>query len=232
MFTRVEPVRASQDVVRQIRQAILDGRLSPGDRLPPERELTEQFGLSRITIREALRVLEAKGLIEIKVGAAGGAYVRNANLDPIRDNLETMIRLQKVDWLDLIEAHKAIETSIATLAAERATSEDFDAMEEALTEAREALAAGRKDSLPFSVAFHAALARAAKNQVLLFIMNSFCALYYEAMTEIASPEVARCALKDHRRIYEAILDRDGEKARTLTNDHIDYMRRLMKGGER
>ncbi|NIO70504.1 MAG: FCD domain-containing protein [Anaerolineae bacterium] len=222
MFTPIKLGRASEDVVEQIKQAIFDDQLSAGDRLPPERELAEQFAVSRITIREALRILEANGLIEIRVGAAGGAFVRAPNFEPLSDSLTTMLKLQKTDVLELAEARKVVETAVAELAAQRATPQDLEAMEETLDGAREALATGDHHYTPHSVAFHLALARAAKNQVLLFTVNSFRSLFYEALESLPPSDMAHRAVADHHQIYEAVKNRDPQKARQLMEEHLSY----------
>jgi DNA-binding FadR family transcriptional regulator len=222
MFTPIKLARASEDVVEQIKQAIFDGQLSAGDRLPPERELAEQFTVSRVTIREALRILEANGLIKIRVGAAGGAFVRAPNFESLSDSLTTMLKLQKTDILELAEARKVVETAVAELAAQRATPEDLEAMEEALAEAKETLNAGNPHYMPHSVAFHMALARAAKNQVLLFTVDSFRSLFYQALERLPSSEMAHRAVADHHQIYEAVKNRDPQKARRFMEEHLNY----------
>src|ERR687886_1846181 len=93
-FSRVVPTRASSDVVAQIREAILSGRVKPGDRLPTERELAAQFGVSRVTIRDALRALEAGGLIRVRVGGNGGPYVAEPDIAQLSDSLGTHLQLR------------------------------------------------------------------------------------------------------------------------------------------
>src|SRR5256886_16872736 len=95
MFTPIHQARASGEIVSQIERAIFSAQVSPGDRLQSERELAEQFGVSRITVRDALRVLEARGLIRVKVGATGGAFVADANTDRVAEPLSTRIRLKR-----------------------------------------------------------------------------------------------------------------------------------------
>src|SRR5438874_1871997 len=124
MFQRVRVGRVSEEVVRQVQEAIFSGTLGPGDRLPPERELAEQFGLSRMSVRDALRTLESNGLVEIKVGSNGGAFIREPNFDPFRETLSSMLRSKKANILELAETRKIVETAIAGLArSEEHTSE-------------------------------------------------------------------------------------------------------------
>src|SRR5207237_8219320 len=104
VFTPVHQARASGEIVSQIERAIFAAELSAGDRLQSERELAEQFGVSRITVRDALRVLEARGLIRVKVGATGGAFVADASTDRVAESLSTMIRLKRMTHSELAEA--------------------------------------------------------------------------------------------------------------------------------
>src|SRR5437763_2426782 len=107
-FNRVRPTRASTYVIEQIREAIFSGRYRPGDRLPTERELALQFGVSRVTIRDALRALEATGLIRVKVGGQGGPYVAKPNIGQLSDSLSTQFQLQGTSFQELAEARLAL----------------------------------------------------------------------------------------------------------------------------
>src|SRR5262245_41639224 len=173
MFTRVKVGRVSEEVVKQVQEAIFSGELGPGDRLPPERELAEQFGLSRMSVRDALRTLESSGLLEIRVGSNGGAFIREPNFDPFRETLSSMLRTKKASILELVETRKIIETAIVDLAAQRATEEDLRAMRDAIDAAAQALESGDRNYGPHSVKFHSALAQGAKNHVLTLTVASF-----------------------------------------------------------
>src|SRR5207244_1653659 len=120
VFTPVHQARASGEIVSQIERAIFAGELHAGDRLQSERELAEQFGVSRITVRDALRVLEARGLIRVKVGATGGAFVAEANVDRVAESISTMIQLKRMTLSELAEARTVVEAATAELAAQRA----------------------------------------------------------------------------------------------------------------
>src|SRR5207302_8138987 len=142
MFQRVRVGRVSEEVVKQVQEAIFSGTLGPGDRLLHERELAEQFGLSRMSVRDALRTLESSGLVEIKVGSNGGTFIREPNFDPLRDTLSSMLRSRKANILELVETRKIVETAIAGLAAQRANKDDLREMREALEAAQRALNSG------------------------------------------------------------------------------------------
>ncbi len=229
MFQPVRIARASQEIVDQIKDAILSGQLTVGQHLPSERDMAEQFDVSRVTVRDALRTLEALGLVEVRVGASGGAFVRNPDFQRISESLSTMLRLRKTSLMALVEARMVVETAIVEFAAQRATQEDLEDMEEALKEAIEAHAAGNPHFSPYSVAFHTALARAAKNPVLLFTVDSFRSLFYETLEKLPpGADMGGRALRDHQLIYEAVKARDSQRARQLMLEHLEYYEKAME----
>lgn len=221
-FRPVRLARASDEVVQQIKALIFGGRLASGDPLPSEKDLTEQFGLSRITIRDALRVLESEGLIEIKVGARGGAFVAQPSAQRVSESLTNLLRLQRITIQELIEARLAVEPHVASLAAKRATAADIAAMEQAVENARAGRTAGDPRFMPHSVAFHIALAEAAKNQVLLSTVNSIRTPFQEALATLPADDMAERAIADHRQILDAIKAHDPQRAQRLMHAHITY----------
>lgn len=124
-FKKAKQNRIFQDIVDQIEEAILSGRIKPDDRLPAERDLCEQFKASRGTLREALRILEQKGLIEIRLGAGGGAFVRESNCELMAETLAMLIRSKKVTLAHLLDCREEIEVTVAALAAKQATANDI-----------------------------------------------------------------------------------------------------------
>ncbi len=223
IFRPVRVARASDEVVQQIKALIFGGRLAPGDQLPSEKDLAEQFGLSRITIRDALRVLEAEGFIAIKVGARGGAFVARPSAQRVSESLTNLLRLQKITVQELIEARLAVEPHVAALAAQRATAEDIKAMTQAVANARAGREAGDPRFMPHSIAFHIALAEAARNQVLLSTVNSFRTPFHEALaTLLPADDMAERAIVDHQQILDAIKARDGQRAQHLMHAHLAY----------
>lgn len=228
-FRKVQVGRASEDIIRQVEQAIFTGQLSPGDRLLSERELCDQFGVSRVTIRDALRVLEAHGLVLIKVGAGGGAFIREPNFDRLSDSLGSMLRFKKATLLELTEARLVIETATAELAAQRATPGDLERLRLAVSAARSALDAGDLYYMPHSVEFHSALAEAAKNSVLYLTVASFRQLFFNVLEQLLpTQDMAETAAHDHWAIYQAVAARDGALARQLMADHLRYFERKVQ----
>src|SRR5919109_363345 len=125
LFAPVSVARASSSISDQIRQAIVTGKLPQGERLPPERELAEQFGVSRVTVRDALRGLEAMGLIEVRVGARGGAFVTVPSGAIVGQTMSDMMMMQAVSPQDIVEARLVVELGTVTLACARATDDDL-----------------------------------------------------------------------------------------------------------
>src|SRR2546423_15368750 len=140
LFAPVSVARASSSIADQIRQAIVTGKLAQGARLRPERELAEQFGVSRVTVRDALRALEAMGLIEVRVGARGGAFVTVPTGSLVGQTMSDMMMMSAVTPEDIVEARLVVELGTTTLACARATDEDLVRLREHCERSRQALA--------------------------------------------------------------------------------------------
>lgn len=214
-FSPVRATRASTDVIAQIRGAILAGQYKSGDRLPTEREMARQFAVSRVTIRDALRALEASGLVEVRVGGHGGPYVASPDSGTaLSESLSNHFHLHGTTFRELAEARLALETTAARLATERATADDLAAMQAALGE--------DADSAIRSVDFHDALVRSAHNTALFVMWSATRALLQEAFDTLHArqPDMVEMAKKVHRQLYKAIEKRDAELAVRLMRDHL------------
>jgi GntR family transcriptional regulator, transcriptional repressor for pyruvate dehydrogenase complex len=217
-FSRITPTRASSDVIAQIRTAILSGRFRPGDRLPTERELAQQFGVSRVTVRDALRALEAGGLVRVKVGGQGGPYVAEPDIALLSDSLSTHLQLRGTSFHELAEARLALETTAARLAAERATPADLAALE-AVVEGPNGPDGGPAAT---SLDFHTALVTAAHNGALLAMFMATRALIQDAFDTLhaSQPDMAIAARTAHGQLYRAIARRDAETAVRIMREHL------------
>lgn len=225
VFSAIRPARASTDVIAQIREAIFSGRFRPGDRLPTEREMAQQFGVSRVTVRDALRSLETSGLIRVKVGGQGGPYVAEPDVSLLSDSLGTHLQLRGTTFRELAEARLALETTAARLAAERATCEDLVALEAAIHGPIRPLddsATGSVGAAATSLDFHTALVTAAHNGALLAMFTATRALIQEAFDALHAqqPDMAQAARVAHGQLYQAIAARDGEAAVRIMRDHL------------
>src|SRR3954470_3194386 len=142
MFAPITVARASSAIADQIRAAIVGGKLTAGERLSPERELAEQFGVSRVTVRDALRSLEAMGLIEVRVGARGGAFVTAPTGSKVAQAMSDMMMMAVISPEDIVESRLIVELGTVTLACARATDEDLAALRTLSERGKQALASG------------------------------------------------------------------------------------------
>ncbi len=226
LFRTVRVSRASGDIVRQVQANIANGKLAPGDRLPSEKELSEQFGLSRTTVRDALRVLESQGLVAIKVGAGGGTFVASPSDQPLSQVLTNILRLNGITTSELVEARMVIEIAIVNYAAERATTEDVQRMRQAIEDARASHAAGEIRFTPHSIDFHVALAQAAKSRALLYTVNAFRTPFYETLDRLLpDDEMALRAINDHQELLDAIIVRDANHACQVMRAHLLFFQK-------
>ena len=203
----------------QLLEMVVSGGLEPGERLPPERELCARLGVSRTVVREALNLLEARGLISIEHGR--GAVVSGGNTDAVRDALGLILRVRpKVLW-ELLEMRAILEVGISGLAAERATEEDTDAMRAEL-EKMAALIDAPEGYVDADVEFHALLARAARNGVLLTMLEPIVDLLRASRRVSASrrPGSALRALGEHEEILRRVEAGDVEGARREMRAHL------------
>jgi GntR family transcriptional repressor for pyruvate dehydrogenase complex len=170
-FQKLKQIRVSNLLAGQIEEAIELGKLKPGDRLPSERELIKQLGVSRRTISEGLRILEQKGLIEIKVGVKGGAFVNELTTDQISKGLDLLIRFKKLSVLELSEFRKDAEGIIASRAALLATIEEIDYLKSLIAEADELFKLNNNDEFDWKAfmdidkRMHMTLAKASRNLI-------------------------------------------------------------------
>jgi GntR family transcriptional regulator, transcriptional repressor for pyruvate dehydrogenase complex len=174
MFKKPVTNRIYQNIVEQIQDAILSGKIKPGDRLPPQRKLQESFHTSRASIREALRVLEQKGLIEIKLGVNGGAIVKSGNIEYMSESLSLLIQQQQIPIRHLLEFREEVEGGAVALAAERSTKEDIDNLKEILSEAKKLLEEGIDKLEEFDKVdqkFHIETAKISQNVMFLSIQK-------------------------------------------------------------
>jgi DNA-binding FadR family transcriptional regulator len=233
MFREVSQNRIFQDVVEQIQDAILDGRLNKGDTLPPERELKEMFNTSRGTLREALRVLEERGLIQIKLGVRGGARVQKVSSRHASRTLGLLIRSRQIDLNHLAEFREGIEGSVASLAAQRATADDIEQLESLLEEATQCVAqgtAGRRAFWDVDRRFHSQLAHISGNPVYQLVLRSVhdnIHRYYDRYLSADESELSE-NLEDMDEMVHAVAEGQADTARLLAQSHVLRFVRRMK----
>ena len=231
-FSEVRRRRIFESVVDQIQETILDGRLAAGDRLPPERELVAMFRTSRGTLREALRVVEHKGLIEIRTGVRGGAFVNESNARQLHDGLALLLRQQKVSIADVAEFREGVESIVTGLAASRATSTDVRRLKDVLEEAHANIESKTPDWESFirlDNLLHMTLAAVAGNPVFETVLRSVhdnIDQYYNKLL----PRTRRTMEQNYRdlcEIVQAVEDHDPRSARERAQEHVRRFSRLM-----
>ncbi len=222
LFREASRLRTSDDIVDQIQRAIVGGKLRPGDRLPPERELQKTFEVGRATIREALRILENRGLLTMRLGATGGAFVAESSTRVVTQSLALLLERKEVDFAAMAEFRQFLEGMQARLAAERALPSDLDRLVRISEEYRALLA--RPDVLlgdlvEKDVEFHLAVALAAKNPVSYAVTESVIELARTAFQFI--PDGHRQQIHDDMvHVLEALRAKDGDRAAAVLTEHI------------
>jgi DNA-binding FadR family transcriptional regulator len=220
MFEPITVARASSAIAEQIRTAIVSGRLTAGERLSPERELAEQFGVSRVTVRDALRSLEAMGLIEVRVGARGGAFVTAPTGSKVAQAMSDMMMMSVISPEDVVEARLIVELGTVTLACARATDEDLQSLRDLAERGTAAIAAGTY-TREISWEFHSLLALAAHNGAVGGLTQSFRSTL--SMHPVRAREGAKAheaSVAEHARILEALEQRDADAARHEMAQHL------------
>jgi len=230
MFTSVRSPRVYEHIIEQVETAIFQGRLRSGDKLPAERELVRQFRVSRVTLREALRTLQHRGLVEVRRGAAGGYFVREGDSRLLQRDLETLIKLGRVSVSQLTEARLLVEPELARLAALRATEIELEALR-AVVEERTDLVASGAHPHALDLGFHRLIAVAARNPVHAVLTGAL--MDVEASIVTPPYELPREDTDDlhaaHLEILDAIARREPERARLTMEAHIvDVQQRLQR----
>lgn len=224
MYKTVQSLRLYEQIVQQIEESILKGALKPGDQLPAEPELAQQFNVSRTAVREAVKVLREKGLVEAYSGR--GTFITNGTSQAIRQSFDLMIRIcQPEGSARLVEVREILEPEIAALAATRSEEQHLTSMRVAIAVMDRAL----HDADAFIEAdndFHLALAEAAANPLILSLIDSIVGLLREQRMRIFRHNGGgERGQFHHKRILEAIERRDPEGARDAMRAHLQQVRK-------
>ncbi|MBU2515215.1 FadR family transcriptional regulator [bacterium] len=233
MFRKAKQNRIFQDVVEQIQDVILEGKIKPGDKLPSERELGEMLGTSRGTLREALRILEQKGLIEIRLGVNGGAIVKEATWEQMSETLALLVRSQTVSLEHLTEFREGVEGIVASLAAKRVTEADIKELAKLQKSAEKFYKKGVshwKDFVRVDEKIHIALAVVSRNPMYKFIVETIhdnIDRYYDKFLVVGSSELEE-NYRDLSNLVNAVINKQEAEAGDLARGHVIRFSRHME----
>jgi DNA-binding FadR family transcriptional regulator len=208
------------ELASRIRRLILVDGLRPGDPLPSEAELITQYGLSRATVREAIRILDAEGFVEVRIGRTGGIFVASPNPDALGEWLATQLALRAATVHTLVEFRRVVEPVAARLAAQRATPEQIKLLHQAVN----------VPTLEEEVDFHLHVADASQNELLRLLLRAVHIglrehlAYRPALSETAVAAGRRA----HRLLFEAIADRDPDKAESVMRKHMEAGEQILR----
>jgi GntR family transcriptional repressor for pyruvate dehydrogenase complex len=223
VYKIVQSSRLYEQIVEQIEQSVQRGDLKPGDQLPAERELAEQFGVSRTAVREAVKALREKGLVEAYPGK--GTFITSGSSNPMRQSIDRMMRSAQVDATSsLVEVREILEPEIAALAAVRATEENLNSLRKSVA----VMDAAKRDPDAYIEAdldFHLELAEAAANPLILSLIDSIVGVLREQRMRIFEVEGGPDRGQyHHKRILEAMEHQDAQGAREAMRAHLRQVR--------
>ena len=223
-FAPIKRRRLSDQVSAQIQVRIASGELRSGDKLPPERELAETFGVSRGAVREALRSLERTGLVSLQAGARGGAFIGEGDPSLIGDSFRNLYQLGSVSLDELTEARLWLASTVVRIACARATDSDLDALTANVDEAEELIKAGRfEEKIDVQIEFHNLLASTTRNAVMAMLMGAVMEVMRD-FAHAAGGERHDLTIKARRRLLDALRQRDADEAVTAMTEHLENLR--------
>ncbi len=221
-----KPLRTSQEVLKQINNLIIEEKLRPGDRLMGEREMAGELGVSRTTLREALRTMEFLGWVEIKPG--GGTFIRNAQLNDVISPLALALSVEPTGIDELWETRITLEVECAGLAASRASEEDLQIISHALRDMKSSL----EDLDAYAKAdmrFHFLITQASQNSMMNRLLQTFVVHILELIKKAGPLRFSHdigglCTIQEHISIYDAIVSHNAEQSKILMRKHLESSR--------
>ncbi|MDO8942912.1 MAG: GntR family transcriptional regulator [Burkholderiaceae bacterium] len=227
-FVRVRPRRAFEEICDQIRNDVAAGVLTAGDRLPAERDLAEQFGVSRTAVREALRTLEVAGLIQCQTGTNGGAFIKENDSHIVTQAVEDMVRFGQASADEVSEARIRVTCMAIEMACEYATEEDFERIEADIQTSEELTRRGdftRRST--YITEFYRVLARATHNAVIVMLVDSLSEITRSLMAKV-DPVPRSDVITVRRRILQHLRARNSKLAATEMTRHLQSLNQYLK----
>jgi GntR family transcriptional repressor for pyruvate dehydrogenase complex len=224
-FRQIPKIRLADLVIDQLKESIFQGQYQPGERIPTEHKLVEIFGVSRVIVREAIRNLELGGLIQIKRGPKGGAFVQPMNHDAASQVMQDTFRLGNGTVADIMEVRLELEPLVAGLAAHRATEEDISALGEALVEMPGSPSA---EYVTSNINFHRILATCSHNPMYDLLINILLDFTQDLILKIKPPNRIIHDKATHPALFQKVRGRDSEGARRMMRTHLEDILPLLK----
>lgn len=220
MFQPVRTRRGFEAVCDQIRQQLAQGELQPGDRLPGEKELSEQFGISRSGVREALRSLEAAGLIEVRTGIQGGFYIRSGNAAGLTQTVQDLVSLGRISIANVTEARIELMRTAIRLACERATEQELDEIDADIRHHTELFRTGQGSRDTRSVIeFYRLIARATHNEVIVMMVDALSEIIRTLLAQV-DPQPRKDLMQVRRKVLTLLRARDPQAAAQAMTAHL------------
>lgn len=225
----ISPQRIYQEVANQLRRSISEGKLRPGDKLPPERNLAQMFGVSRNTMREALRALELSGLLELRLGSTGGAFVLPGSSNAVVNGMRDLYFLGAITPEHLTDARISMSAAVIRMACAHMTDEDMEVLEKNVAQAARVDKTGNfAERTRHHQAFHVLLAQATHNPILIATTEGIMEITRQFVKAIGPTYDQDYTLPSRKRLLQHLRRRDADKAvkemaQALTKLHEGYM---------
>ncbi|MEO8298905.1 MAG: GntR family transcriptional regulator [Burkholderiales bacterium] len=227
----VKTPRIFEEICAQVRLRLTSGQLKPGDKLPAERELALQFGASRTAVREALRSLEMGGIVELRKGVKGGAFIREGSPAVVTQSISDMMSLGSIPLADLTESRVVILASVIRFACERGTPADLDALDACIDQTEAFTQAGRFDERRLQLLqFYRLLALATRNEVMRILVDALTQIVLSVLASVDAVPRFDTA-KAQREIVACLRRRDADQAAALMSSHLNALHEHLLAAE-
>jgi DNA-binding FadR family transcriptional regulator len=222
--------RAFEEVCERIRKQLAAGKLKPGDKLPPERELSEQLGVSRAALREALRTLEIAGVIVLRKGVKGGAFVQSGDPANMTRVIQDLVHLGAISLGDLTEARLLIQSGVVRLACTRATQADIEAIGRNIERTAEMSRLGLAEERRAAIAeFYRLLGLATRNEILKILVDSLTDILVRFLRGVSESTELPGLIAHRRRFLKHLQARDAAAATREMERHLNKLHRILAG---
>jgi GntR family transcriptional repressor for pyruvate dehydrogenase complex len=228
----IDRTRVSDQVKKVLKQAMMEKKLKPGDKIPTEEKMAKQFKVSKVTVREALRDLESEGLIEKKRGLYGGSFISHPGSEKIGEWVINSFRTGAITPEELVDFRQILEPALVTLAVERRTEEDLRVIHFIIKEIEEGILRG-KPNRSKAIEFHRLIAEACHNRLISMVMEALVNVFIEILSKIPMTlEDAKVDLDYCRRTYNYLACRNKNKAHDLMINHFKTLAQIIERPQR